>query len=81
MTKNIFGGQKKVVFIYLHHSSEIRDLCLMKCPSEMFQNLQFFIYTKKNRVASSVFHFELLYFFPLMNALVYVDIDLGNGIH
>ena len=58
----------------LHHSSEIGGLCLMKWPSEILQNLPYFMY-KKTHVFFSVFH--------LMNALLYVDIDghsLGKNI-
>ena len=56
-----------------HHSSEIRGLCLMKWPSKMLQNLPFFIYIQKPKVD---FSFRATFFFPLMNALVYVDITL-----
>ena len=34
------------LIVTTYHSSEIRSLCLMKCPSEMLQNLTYFIYTK-----------------------------------
>ena len=60
----------------MNHSSEIRGLCLMKSSSEMLQYLPYFIYTKNQ---SCFFHFSFCatLVFPLMNALVYVDIDLG----
>ena len=45
------------------HSSEIRGLRLMKLPSEMLQNLLYFMY-KKTHVVLFVFHFMQLYFFP-----------------
>ena len=50
------------------HSSEIRGLCLMKCPSKTLQNLLYFIHTKTQ---SCFFHFSFraTLFFPLMNAL------------
>ena len=41
----------------IYHSSEIRDLCLMKWPSEMLQNLQYFWNTK-----TYVVFFILCYF-------------------
>ena len=44
----------------------------MKCPSEMLQNLPYFIYMK-NKICSFHFSFRAALFFPLMNALVYVD--------
>ena len=34
-----------------------RSLCLMKCPSETLQNLTYFIYKWKPKVAFSIFHF------------------------
>ena len=45
--------------------SEKRCLCLMKWPSEMVQNLPYFIYIRKTKVAFSVFHFVLHYFCSL----------------
>ena len=47
----------------------------MKWPGETLQNLPYFIYTKTQ---SCFFHFSFraTLFFPLMNALVYVDIDI-----
>ena len=56
-----------------YHSSEIRGLCFMKCSSQMLQNLPYF-WSMKTHIVFFVFHFMLLYFFPLMNALVYVDL-------
>ena len=50
----------------------------MKCSSETLQNLPYF-WNTKTHVDFFIFHFMLLYFFLLMNALVYVDID--HGIH
>ena len=44
------------------HSSEIRGLCLMKCPSETLQN--YILYIRKSKVAFSIFHFVVLYFSP-----------------
>ena len=44
------------------HSSEIRGLRSMKCPSETLQNLLYFMY-KKTYVVFFVFHFVLLYIF------------------
>ena len=45
------------------HSSEIRGLCLMKWPSEMLQNLPYFL-GYENLLSFFIFHFALLYFFP-----------------
>ena len=58
------------------HSSEIRGLCLMKWPSEMLQNLPYFCNTYE---VFFRFSFPATLFFPLMNALDYVDIE--QGIH
>ena len=44
------------------HSSKIRGLCLMKCSSEMLQNLPYF-WNTKTHVVFFIFHFVLLYFF------------------
>ena len=39
-----------------------------------------YLYTKrKPKVAFSIFHFVLLYFFPVMNALINIDIELTVG--
>ena len=64
------------VIFMVEHSSEVRGLCLTKCPSEMLQNMPYFIYTKTQ---SCVFHFLFCatLFFPLISAIVYVDIDWG----
>ena len=51
-------------FQVITHSSEIRGLCLMKCPSEMRQNLLYFMY-KKTHVIFFVFHFVQLHIFTL----------------
>ena len=59
------------------HSSEIRGLFLMKCPSEMLQNLSYF-WNMKTQIIFFIFHFILYFIFSLMNALVYVDIDQGT---
>ena len=56
------------------HSSEIRGLCLMKCPNEMLQNFPYFIYTKY-QICFIRFSFHATLLFHPMNALVYVDID------
>ena len=45
------------------HSSEIGGLCLMKCPSEILQNLPYF-YHKKTHAVFFIFHLVQLYFFP-----------------
>ena len=58
------------------HCSEKRGLCLMKWPGEMLQNLPHFIYSKTQSCFFN-FSFHATLFFPLMNALVYVDIDQG----
>ena len=43
-----------------YHSSEIRDLCLMKCTSiEMLQNLIYFWYLKSHETLF-VFHYHLV---------------------
>ena len=46
------------------HSSEIRGLCLRKCPRKMLQNLAYLTIMRKPKIAFSIFHFMLLYFFP-----------------
>ena len=51
----------------------------MKWPSKMLQNLLYF-WNMKTQEVFFVFHFMLLYFFPLLNGLVYVDIDQGVSI-
>ena len=56
-------------------SSEIGGLCLMKWPSKILQNLPCF-YHRQTHV---YFFISCTLFFPLMNAMVYVDID--QGIH
>ena len=70
--KTWYNGQQQ------NHSSEINGLCLMKWPSETLHILPYFIYTKTQ---SCFFHFPFnaTLLFPLINALVYVDID--QGIH
>ena len=64
----------------LLHSSEIRGLRSTKCYSEMLQNLLYFMH-KKTHVVLFRFSFRATLYFNLMNALVYVDIDQGEGIH
>ena len=59
------------------HSSEIRGLCLMKCPSETLQNLPYFIYTKTK---NCIFHFVLLYFSPNECPGKFWSISLGRFI-
>ena len=61
---------------FLNHSSEIRCLCLMKLPTEIIQNLPYFM-SKKTYVVFFLFSFRATLYFYLMNALVYVDIDQG----
>ena len=70
----IWKKNSSILYCLQLHSSEIRGLCLMKCPSEMLQNLPYFIYTKTQ---SWFFHFSFCatLIFSLMNALVYVDIN------
>ena len=58
------------------HSPEKRGLCLMKRSSEMLQNLPYFWNTKTRVVFC--FSFLATFFFPLINALVYVNIDQGS---
>ena len=87
-----FLNSEKIQIITLHHrhtrnaiicrvkvySFQFKGLCLMKSSSETLQNLPYFIHTKTQ---SCFFHFSFraTLLFPLMNALVYVDID--QGIH
>ena len=54
------------------------NLFSMKSSSKMLQNLPYFIHTK---IQSCFFHFSFraTLFFPIKNALVYVNID--QGIH
>ena len=52
------------------HSSEIRGLCLMKCSSEMLQNLPYFWHTKSHIFFLVCFSFHATLFFALMSALV-----------
>ena len=49
----------------MSHSSEIRSLCLMKCSSEMIQNLPQF-WNMKTHVVSFIFYFVIyfIYFSP-----------------
>ena len=43
-----------------------------------FQNFLYFINIRKTQMLlSRFFHYVLLYFFPLMNSLIYFDIELG----
>ena len=58
--------------------SQFEGLCSMKSSSETLQNLPYF-YHMKTHVVFFPFSFRATLFFPLMNALVYVDID--QGIH
>ena len=53
---------KMYSYYLLTHSSEIRGLCLMKCPSEILENLPY-IYHNKSHVVFFVFHFMQLYLF------------------
>ena len=48
----------------------------MKCPSEMIQNIQFFRNMKSFVISFFVFHFKLLFIFPIMNTMVYVNQDI-----
>ena len=45
-------------------SPQFQGLCSMKSSSETLQNWPYFIYTKTQKVAFSIFHFVLLYIFP-----------------
>ena len=48
--------------LLVHHSLELRVLCLMKCSSKMLQNLLFLSTTyMKTHVVFSFFDFEQLY--------------------
>ena len=47
----------------------------MKLPSETLQNLPYFMY-KKTHVVFFRFSFRATLYFYIMNALVYVDIDI-----
>ena len=64
--------------LQLYHSTQFHGLCSTKSSSVMLQNLPYLIHTKTQ---SCFFRFSFCatLFFPLMNALVYVDID--RGIH
>ena len=58
------------------HSSQFQSLCSMKISCKTLQNLPYFILGVKVRnmkihLVFFNFHFVLLYFFPLMNAMVY----------
>ena len=66
-----------VEYLGVNHSSEKRGSCLMKSSSETLQNLPYFIYLDEN--PKLIFSFCTTLYFPLINALVYVDID--QGIH
>ena len=59
------------MFTKLNHSSEIRGLCLKKWPTEMLQNLPYFLYTK-TQVCFFRFSSRATFLFTLMNALVYM---------
>ena len=50
----------------------------MKISSEILQNLPYFKYTKKPKVAFTIFHFVLLYFFPNECPSVCRHIDQGS---
>ena len=56
------------------HSSEMRGLRSTKCSSKTHQNLLYFMYKKTHVVFFSFFILHN-FTFPLMNALVYVNID------
>ena len=48
-----FSGLPKFYLLenaFTVHSSEIRSLCLMKCPSKMLQNLPYFIHKKNPKL-------------------------------
>ena len=61
-----------------YHSSEIGGYCLSFWPPKMLQNLLYF-YEKKTQSCFFHFSFHATLFFPLMNALIYVNIH--QGIH
>ena len=47
-------------------------------PEKRFQNFLYFINIRKTQMLlSRFFHYVLLYFFPLMNLVIYFDIELG----
>ena len=73
--ESIYHTVHYILQYYTYRSLEIGGLCLMKCPSEILQNLPYF-YHMKTHIVFFCFSFRATLFFPLMNALVYVDIDL-----
>ena len=82
--------KEKRIFVNLeynisHHISKLIFLCSSLNSKEMLQNF-LYLYKKKTQVpkrftstSTSFFRFSLqaTFIFPIMNALVYVDIDQG----
>ena len=58
--------QMTMVLFAVIHSSEIGGLCLMKCPSEILQNLPYF-YHKKAHVVFFYFSISCSFIFSLAN--------------
>ena len=74
----------KTTFSYMYstfciadHSSEIRGLCLKKCPSKTLQNLPYFIHMYENLKLLFPFFISCNFIFPLIIALVYGNIGQG----
>lgn len=58
------------------HTSKINVLCSSLNSEEMLQNF-LCLYKKKSQVVFFCFSLQATFIFPIMNALVYVDIDQG----
>ena len=60
----------------IFHSSQFQSLCSTKSSIKALQNLPYFMHTNPQSCFFR-FSFHATLFFSLMNALVYVNIDLG----
>ena len=66
LLKLLHSSEKKLMFDEM--TKQIASIFVINLEYEKVQ-YSFF---------SSIFRFRLLYFFPLMNVLVYVNIDMGK---
>ena len=75
LEEEIINQRVDYIFEVNTHSSEIRGLYLMKRASKMLQNLPYLWNTKTYE--DFCFSFRVTLFFPLLNALVYINTDQG----
>ena len=56
--------EKRYILLLASHSSEIRGLCLMKCPRKMLQNLAYCIWNTKSIYLVSFSYYVYIIFSP-----------------